>query len=416
MTLGLPDTVRACLFDLDGVLTETASIHAAAWKEMFDEFLRGEADRRGQPFVPFDEHDDYDRYVDGKPRLDGVRDFLASRDIHLPEGEPDDPPTADTVEGLGSRKNAIVVRRIREQGVEAYPGSVAYVRAARDAGLGRAVVSSSSNCRGGAEGRRHPGSLPAGGRRGGGRTRAPARASRRPTPIWPGPVCSGCAPARRPCSRMPWRVSKRAGPVTSAGSSGSTGSGRPRPSRPTAPAGGRRSGRVAAGEGRIVIPHPTFRCEPGGSSRSTCTTTSWPRRNRCSPCPTVTSGCGATWTRASRTACPGRYLGSFYELRPLSSAELEYAEPNASQTVVNVTNGKIIRLLVDDEPFDVRYGDLRQHERVLDLRAGTLTRTAEWESPGHRAIQVRSTRLVSFTQRAMAAISTRSMRWMTCSW
>jgi beta-phosphoglucomutase family hydrolase len=147
MTLGLPDMVRACLFDLDGVLTETASIHAAAWKEMFDEFLRKEADRRGQPFVPFDQHDDYDRYVDGKPRLGAVRDFLASRHIHLPEGGSDDPPDADTVEGLGHRKNAIVLRRIREQGVDAFPGSVAYVRAARDAGLARAVVSSSSNCR-----------------------------------------------------------------------------------------------------------------------------------------------------------------------------------------------------------------------------------------------------------------------------
>ena len=147
MTLGLPDPIRACLFDLDGVLTETASIHAAAWKEMFDGFLRDRADRQGQPFVPFDEHDDYDRYVDGKPRLDGVRDFLASRGIQLPEGEPDDPPDDTTVQGLGNRKNSIVLRRIREQGVEAYPGSVAYVRAARDAGLARAVVSSSSNCR-----------------------------------------------------------------------------------------------------------------------------------------------------------------------------------------------------------------------------------------------------------------------------
>jgi beta-phosphoglucomutase family hydrolase len=135
------------LFDLDGVLTQTAKLHAAAWKEMFDDFLRRRAERLGEPFRPFDAHDDYDNYVDGKPRLDGVRDFLASRGIQLPEGGPDDPPEADTIHGLGRRKNEIVLRRIAEDGVETYPGSVAFVEAARTAGLRRAVVSSSSNCR-----------------------------------------------------------------------------------------------------------------------------------------------------------------------------------------------------------------------------------------------------------------------------
>jgi beta-phosphoglucomutase family hydrolase len=147
MRLGLPDGVRACLFDLDGVLTETASVHAAAWKEMFDSFLQHWAAEHHQPFVPFDQHDDYDQYVDGKPRLDGVRDFLASRGIHLPEGTPDDDVSSDTVNGLGRRKNDLVLRRIHQDGVAAYPGSVAYVRAARDAGLLRAVVSSSNNTR-----------------------------------------------------------------------------------------------------------------------------------------------------------------------------------------------------------------------------------------------------------------------------
>jgi beta-phosphoglucomutase family hydrolase len=147
MSVGLPDGIRACLFDLDGVLTETASIHAAAWKEMFDAFLQRWDGEHGQPFVPFDQHDDYDRYVDGKPRLDGVRDFLASRRIHLPEGTSDDAATEDTVNGLGRRKNDLVVRRIHEHGVTAYPGSVTYVRAAGDAGLSRAVVSSSNNAR-----------------------------------------------------------------------------------------------------------------------------------------------------------------------------------------------------------------------------------------------------------------------------
>jgi beta-phosphoglucomutase family hydrolase len=138
--LGLPDDVTACLFDLDGVLTKTATVHAAAWKRTFDEFLQG---REGQ--APFDEEHDYTAYVDGKPRLDGVRSFLGSRGIALPEGSEDDPPDAETVHGLGTRKNDLVNEVLEQQGVEVYEGSVRFVRAARDAGLHRAVVSSSSN-------------------------------------------------------------------------------------------------------------------------------------------------------------------------------------------------------------------------------------------------------------------------------
>jgi len=127
------------------VLTKTAKVHAAAWKEMFDEYLRARAARTGEDFVPFDQADDYDDYVDGKPRYDGVRSFLASRGIKLPDGEPSDPASAETVSGLGNRKNEIVLRMIHEQGVEAYEGSRRYLEAARQAGLRRAVVSSSTN-------------------------------------------------------------------------------------------------------------------------------------------------------------------------------------------------------------------------------------------------------------------------------
>jgi beta-phosphoglucomutase family hydrolase len=145
--LGLPDVVQACLFDLDGVLTQTAKVHAAAWKQMFDEFLRQRAARTGEAFVPFDAVADYDEYVDGRPRYEGVREFLASRHIELPDGAADDPPSAETVHGLGNRKNELVLRLIHDQGVEAYEGSVRYVNAVRDAGLRTAVVSSSANCR-----------------------------------------------------------------------------------------------------------------------------------------------------------------------------------------------------------------------------------------------------------------------------
>jgi beta-phosphoglucomutase family hydrolase len=144
--LGLPNGVRACLFDLDGVLTKTATVHAAAWKQMFDAYLRERAERTGEEFVPFDPKADYGEYVDGKPRADGVRSFLESRGSERPEWSPDDPSGAETISGLGNRKNELVVRLIREHGVEPYEGSVQYLEAVRDAGLRRAVVSSSANC------------------------------------------------------------------------------------------------------------------------------------------------------------------------------------------------------------------------------------------------------------------------------
>jgi len=142
----LPEDQRACLFDLDGVLTETAKIHSKAWKQMFDAYLRGRAEREGEDFVEFDAGEDYNDYVDGKPRYDGVRSFLASRGIELPEGSEDDQPDAESVCGLGNRKNQLVLELMKRDGVQAYPGSVRFVEAARDAGLRRAVVSSSANC------------------------------------------------------------------------------------------------------------------------------------------------------------------------------------------------------------------------------------------------------------------------------
>lgn len=143
--LGLPESIRGCLFDLDGVLTQTATVHATAWKEMFDAFLEQRARAAGEPFVPFDPVRDYGAYVDGMPRADGVRTFLASRGISLTEGSPDDPPEAETVAGLGNRKNELVLQLIEERGVTVFDGSVRYVHAVRDAGLSLAVVSSSAN-------------------------------------------------------------------------------------------------------------------------------------------------------------------------------------------------------------------------------------------------------------------------------
>jgi beta-phosphoglucomutase family hydrolase len=145
--VGLPRRIRACLFDLDDVLAQTATLHAAAWKTTFDRFLRTRAARTGHTFAPFDPGADYAEYVDGKSRLEGVRSFLAARRIELPEGGVDDPLDGETIGGLANRKNEAVLALIREQGVEAHPGSVRYVNAVRAAGVRCAVVSSSANAR-----------------------------------------------------------------------------------------------------------------------------------------------------------------------------------------------------------------------------------------------------------------------------
>jgi beta-phosphoglucomutase family hydrolase len=136
----------AVLLDLDGVITDTANLHAASWKQMFDEYLRARATRTGEAFRPFDLATDYRFYVDGKPRFDGVRDFLTSRDIQLPEGSPDDPPQLETVGGLGNRKNELVNKAIEDIGVEPYEGSVKLIHELRDRRFKIAVVTSSQNC------------------------------------------------------------------------------------------------------------------------------------------------------------------------------------------------------------------------------------------------------------------------------
>ena len=402
----MPDGVRACLFDLDGVLTETASVHAAAWKEMFDDFLRRRAGEHGQPFVPFDPHDDYDQYVDGKPRLDGVRDFLASRGIHLPEGTPDDPPDADTVHGLGRRKNDLVLRRIRDDGVEAYPGSVAYVRAAEDAGLRRAVVSSSSQ-------------LP---RRAGRRrdrwtsSRSVVDgvvAEREHLPGKPAPDTFlaaarhlGVEPAaaavfedalagvgRGPGRAL--RLRRRRRP-------GRPGRG---PARPTAPTGWSRTSPSCSTGGRRVIDHPASGATPWSVGE-----------DRAQPGPAGPDRVGvrplqrphrlARQPGRGRAARPAGHLPRLVlrAAAPAVRRSRSTATPTTGQTVVNVTNGKIIRLLVDDEPFDIRYGELRHHRAGPGPPGRHAQRTVEWVSPGHKTVRVRSTRLVSFTQRSIAAI------------
>jgi beta-phosphoglucomutase family hydrolase len=142
-----PDRFDAVLFDLDGVLTATAKLHAACWKQAFDEFLKKRAGQKGEPFRPFELQADYEDYVDGKPRYDGVQSFLESRGIKLPWGDPDDPPDKDTVCGLGNRKNDLFNQKLKSGGVEVFQGTIDWIHQLRQSGIKTAVVSSSKHCR-----------------------------------------------------------------------------------------------------------------------------------------------------------------------------------------------------------------------------------------------------------------------------
>ena len=408
--LGLPDGTRACLFDLDGVLTDTASVHAAAWKQMFDDFLRARAERTGTPFEPFDVKTDYGPYVDGKPRLDGTRGFLASRGITLPDGEPTDGPDAETVNGLATRKNELVHEKIRTVGVDVYPGSVRYLHAVRDAGLTTAVVSSSANAEvvlqvaGLADliDHRVDGVVA--------KQRQPARQARaRHVPRRGGGPGRAEGAGRRVRGR-PRRRRVRAARAGSASSSAWTGSGRPTrcastartSSSPTSPmlAGARSPG----GEPMSPDPGRPFTVEPWVVREPSLDMESLGVTETVFALSNGHIGLRGNLDEGEPHATPGTYLNSFYERRPLPYAEGGYGYPESGQTIINVTNGKIIRLLVDDEPFDLRYGQVHRHQRVLDLQSGTLTREVRWSSPAGKTVKVRSERLVSLTQRAVAAI------------
>ena len=402
---GLPDGVLACLFDMDGVVTQTATLHAAAWKEMFDEFLRQRAQATGTEFVPFDPHREYDAYVDGKPRLDGTRSFLESRGIHLPEGTPDDPPGTPTVYGLGNRKNDLVLAKIAAGGVQVYEGSITYIKAVRAGGIATAVVSASANTKqvlksAGIEDLfdvRIDGVV------------AKQRGLRgKPAPDT---FLAAAEALGVPAAHAVVFEDAQAG--VAAGHAGHF----------ALVVGVDRVGQAAELEkhgANIVVKdlsellghdgdtddHPRrVRDRALAAGRADLNLDLLAQSESVFALSNGHIGLRGNLDEGDPHGLPGTYLNSFYEVRPLPYAEAGYGFPDSGQTVINVTNGKLIRLLVDDEPFDIRYGTLHSHERVLDLRAGTLTRTVDWSSPAGARVRVTSVRMVSLTQRAIAAIS-----------
>ena len=375
---------------------------------MFDDFLRDWYARHDQPFEAFDRPTDYDEYVDGKPRLDGVRSFLASRGIDLPKGSPDDPPEAETVHGLGTRKNELVLELIRDAGRRAVSrGRSRFVGAGARRGPAPRGRLGEHELPGGAA------SPPASSdlfevrdRRRRRRARGARAASRRPTRSSPAAQALGVEPRRgrgvrgrarrrRGGPRGRLRLGRRRRPQRPG--RGAAAPRRRRRRRTTSPSCWSSDDRPGRLRGRAV---------GGPRARARTLDLLGADASRSSRCPTATSACAATSTRASPPARPGTYLNGFFEARPLPYAEAGYGYPEEGQTLINVTNGKLIRLLVDDEPFDVRYGQLRPpRARARPARRRAAPRGASGARPPGRRVRVRSTRLVSFVQRAVAAIA-----------
>ena len=314
----------------------------------------------------------------------------------------DDPPNAETVHGLATRKNDLVIELLRRDGVDVYDGSVRFVEVARERGLRRAVVSASSNCREVLEVAGIAGlfevvvdGVVAAERE--------LRGSPRRTCSLQLHTCSIWRPSTRRCSRTRLPGSRRAAQVRFRWVVGVDR--------------GSNADALRVHGADIVVDRPR-RAAGGGAliDRGVFTIDPWAvveprlRLDLLAQTESIFAlsnghiGLRGNLDEGEPHAIPGTYLNGFFESLPLPYAEAGYGYPEQGQSIVNATNGKLVRLLVDDEPFDVRYGTLTRHERVLDLRAGVLRRTVEWTSPAGQAVCVRSTRLVSFVQRSIAAV------------
>ncbi|MET3808625.1 HAD superfamily hydrolase (TIGR01509 family) [Nakamurella sp. UYEF19] len=389
--LGLPAGTRACLFDLDEVLTDTAKMHAAAWKEMFDDFLKARAISTANRFVAFDPLDDYDRYVVGKERADGTASFLSSRGIDLSQRDHSGPTDPPTIIGLGKIKNAIFVRQIRSSRVHPYLGSVRYVTAVRTAGLRTAVVSSSANC---AEVLEAAGIADLFDARIDGISIAQQHLAGKPAP-------DSYLAAADVLNVEPGRaaVFEDALSGVTAGAAGCRAALARRGSRSD------RSRAIVESGRSDLISNPAHEADPWCLRESHLNLDVLAQSDSVFALFNGHIGWRGNLDEGEPHGLPAAYLNGVFESHPLPYAETGYGYPEAGQTMINGINGKLIRLLVDDQPFDIRYGRVLSHERVLDFGAGVLRRQVEWLSPGGQRVRICSSRLVSFSQRSIAAIS-----------
>lgn len=412
----------AVLFDLDGVLTTTRAVHAATWKQTFDEFLAGWDEQRGSANVPFDDQADYAAYVDGKPREDGVRDFLASRGIELPEGHPDSPPEESSIWGLGNRKQLLVEEHLEQAGVEVFPGSIAWVRELRKAGLRTGVVSSSRNCAAVLESAGITNLFDA---RVDGDTSLALDLPGKPAP-------DTFLEAARRLDVSPHRaiVVEDALAGVEAGRAGQFGLvvGVNR--------GGQAEGLAAAGADFVVddlgelLAAPTewrHRAGPRGhrllaaAKRIMSTIGDYPpdpwrlierayNPGYIEQTETMFAlsngylGIRAAFEEGEPSYHPATLLNGFHETWPILYPEAAHGFATTGQTIVPVPDGTTIRLLVNEDPVSCERTEVREFERALDMRGGTLDRSVIYQLADGRRFRVKTRRFVSLAVRHLACL------------
>src|SRR5665811_1904739 len=416
------DRFDAVLFDMDGVLTTTARMHAAAWKRTFDGFL-DDWDAEHDSHTPrFSVAEDYPTSVDGKPRQEGVRDFLASRDISLPAGTPGSPPTEWSVYGVGSRKQEFVEEALRAEGVEVFPGSVAWLRELREMGLGTAVVTSSRNC---------DIILSAAGiadlfdAQVDGNTAIELGLTGKPAPdiFLEAARRLGAAPARAVVvedSRAGVEAGRAGGFGLVIGVDRADQADELRqagadivvadlaelvPCEPDVrhPAGPRRH-RLRASAIRLVAAEGDFPVDEHRLVERRFNPQYVPQLESIFALANGYLGLRGTQDEGRPVYDPAPMLNGFYETWPLVYPERAHGFPDTGQTILGVPDGAILRLYVDDEAFSLEHADVLEYERVLDMGAGTLERRVVWRATDGSRFSVRSRRLVSFENRHLACI------------
>jgi alpha,alpha-trehalose phosphorylase len=405
----------AVLFDLDGVLTTTRAVHAAAWKHSFDEFLAEWNTEHDTRTARFDESADYTNYVDGKPRQDGVRDFLASRGIKLPEGEPDAPPEELSVWGLGNRKQLLVEERLAQGGVEVFPGSVAWVRELRDAGIKTAVVSSSRNC---AAVLTYAGISDLFDTRVDGETALELHLPGKPAPdaFLEGARRLGVAPGRA-------IVVEDALAGVEAGRAGAFGLviGVDRDGNAAGLAA--HGADVVVGDLSELLTTPIDRVHRllAAAKRIMAATGDYPvepwrlveraynpgfveQTETLFALSNGFLGMRGSFEEGEPSYQPATLLNGFHETWPIVYPETAYGFATTGQTIAPVPDGTTIRLLVDEHPLTCVTTEVQEFERTLDMQQGVVDRSVVYQLPDGRRFRVATNRFVSLAQRHMACI------------
>lgn len=421
---GMVDPARfdAVLFDLDGVLTTTARMHAGAWKRTFDEFLDAWDTKNDSETARFSVAEDYPESMDGKPRHEGVRAFLASRDIDLPLGGPDSPPTEWSVWGIGNRKQDYLEEALHAEGVEVFPGSVAWIRELRERGLKTAVVTSSRNLDAilsaagiadlfdarvdgnaaaelGLHGKPDPDALLEATRRLGVDPARTAMAEDSPDGVRAGR--SGGFGLVIGVDRVGQAYELvDAGAQVVVSDLSELVQREPDEHRPAGP----RSHRLRASARRLLAAEEDFPVDEHRLVERRFDPAFVPQLESIFALTNGYLGLRGTQDEGRPVYDPAPMLNGFYETWPMVYPERAHGFAETGQTILGVPDGSILRLYVDDEAFSLDQADILEYERVLDMGEGTLEREVVWRAADGRRFAVRSRRLVSFVNRHLACI------------